>query len=129
MANRPQTAAPPLMGTAEWTMLIVLSVLWGGTFFFVAVAVPEVPPLTLVLLRVALAAGALLIYMRAIGAHLPRGRKAWLVLAVIGIGNNVVPFMGQSTICPSWYCSRMSVLLSPVKSPVPRTVQPASGEL
>ncbi len=80
------------MGTAEWAMLVVLSVLWGGTFFFVAVAVPEVPPLTLVLLRVTLAAAALLIYLHAIGADLPRGLRAWLVLAVMGIGNNVVPF-------------------------------------
>lgn len=80
------------MGPAEWAMLVVLSVLWGGTFFFVAIAVPEVPPLTLVLLRVALAATALLIYIRVIGLHLPRGARAWAVLALMGIGNNVVPF-------------------------------------
>jgi len=73
-------------------MLVVLSVLWGGTFFFVAVAVPEVPPLTLVLARVMLAAFALLIYIRVIGSQLPRGMRAWGILAILGIGNNVVPF-------------------------------------
>ena len=80
------------MGPSEWAMLVVLSVLWGGTFFFVAVAVPEVPPLTLVLGRVALAAAALVIYIKVTGGHLPRDAKTWLVLAVMGIGNNVVPF-------------------------------------
>lgn len=37
--------------------VIVTSVIWGGTFFFVAVAVKALPPLTLVFLRVALAVG------------------------------------------------------------------------
>jgi drug/metabolite transporter (DMT)-like permease len=80
------------MGASEWAMLAVLSVLWGGTFFFVALAVPEVPPLTLVLARVALAAAALVIYIRLIGQFLPRDAKTWLVLTVMGIGNNIVPF-------------------------------------
>ena len=92
MTDRSVTAAAPLMGPSEWAMLVVLSVLWGGTFFFVAIAVPEVPPLTLVLARVAIAAAALMVYVRLMGEHLPRGMNAWLVLAVMGIGNNVVPF-------------------------------------
>jgi drug/metabolite transporter (DMT)-like permease len=92
MTNSRETGAPPLLGAAEWAMLVVLSVLWGGTFFFVAIAVPEVPPLTLVLLRVALAAGALLIYLAIVRVRLPRGGREWLVLAAIGLGNNVVPF-------------------------------------
>lgn len=80
------------MGASEWAMLVVLSLLWGGTFFFVAVAVPEVPPLTLVLARVALAAVALVIYVRLIGERLPGDAKTWLVLATLGFGNSVVPF-------------------------------------
>ena len=43
------------MGSREWTMLILLSVLWGGSFFFVGVAVADLPPLTIVTLRVGLA--------------------------------------------------------------------------
>ena len=92
MINGSTRDAAPLMGASEWTLLVFLSVLWGGTFFFVAIAVPEVPPLTLVLTRVALAAAALVIYVRLIGASLPRSLKAWLVLAAIGFGNNIVPF-------------------------------------
>lgn len=80
------------MGASEWTMLVVLSLLWGGTFFFVAVAVPEVPPLTLVLARVGLAAAVLGIYVHLIGEHLPGDLKAWLVFAAMGVGNSVVPF-------------------------------------
>ena len=80
------------MGGSEWAMLVGLSILWGGTFFFVAIAVPEVPPLTRVLARVAIAAAALMVYVRLTGERLPRGLSAWLVLAVMGFGNNVIPF-------------------------------------
>jgi drug/metabolite transporter (DMT)-like permease len=50
--QRPMTAR-------EWGLLSLLSVLWGGSFFFVGVAVKELPPLTLVTLRVGLAAALL----------------------------------------------------------------------
>lgn len=92
MVNSPDRDQAPLMGASEWAMLVVLSLLWGGTFFFVAVAVTEVPPLTLVLSRVGLAAVVLVIYVRLIGQTLPRDPKAWLVFAAMGLGNSVVPF-------------------------------------
>jgi drug/metabolite transporter (DMT)-like permease len=90
MANRSDSGAL-LMGASEWAMLVVLSVLWGGTFFFVAIAVREVPPLTLVLARSTLAATALVIYIRVSGGRLPRDPRTWLVLAAMGLGNNVIP--------------------------------------
>lgn len=34
-----------MMGWKEWAMLIILSVLWGGSFFFNGIAVRELPPL------------------------------------------------------------------------------------
>lgn len=80
------------MGAPEWAMLILLSVLWGGSFFFIDVAVRSVPPLTLVLGRVALAAAILLVFLGATGRGLPLRRElagAFLLLAVL---NNVLPF-------------------------------------
>jgi drug/metabolite transporter (DMT)-like permease len=44
----------------DWSLLGVLAVLWGGSFFFNGVALKELPPLTLVFLRVAIAATILL---------------------------------------------------------------------
>ncbi|BDR16653.1 EamA family transporter [Vibrio sp. STUT-A11] len=44
------------MNTKVWAMLILLSILWGGSFFFVGVAVNNLPPLTIVTLRVGIAA-------------------------------------------------------------------------
>jgi len=45
----PAFSAQAPMGAQEWAMLIALSVLWGGSFFFNDVAVKEWPSLTIVL--------------------------------------------------------------------------------
>lgn len=80
------------MNARIWAMLVALSVLWGGSFFFVAVAVREIPPLTLVTLRVAIAAAALLIVLRALGIALPRTRAVALACLGMGLLNNALPF-------------------------------------
>ena len=46
---------------------ILLGAIWGGSFFFARIAVAEIPPLTLVLLRVAIAGAALHLYLLARG--------------------------------------------------------------
>lgn len=80
------------MSALAWFLLIVLSVLWGGSFFFVAVAVTEIPPLTLVSLRVGCAAAMLWAALPLLGVAPPRGARAWRAMAVMGLFNNVVPF-------------------------------------
>lgn len=81
------------MSALAWLLLIVLSVLWGGSFFFVGVAVAEIPPLTLVALRVAIAAAMLWAALPLLGTAPPRGARAWRAIAVMGVLNNVVPFI------------------------------------
>jgi drug/metabolite transporter (DMT)-like permease len=80
------------MGVREWALLIALSILWGGSFLFVGVAVRELPPLTIVVLRVGLAALALHVVVRAAGIALPRERGAWAAFFCMGLLNNAVPF-------------------------------------
>jgi len=80
------------MTPAEWAMLFALSLLWGGSFFFNGVAVRELPPLTIVFARVALAAATLHLVMAATGRRLPGSRAAWLAFAGMGALNNVIPF-------------------------------------
>jgi drug/metabolite transporter (DMT)-like permease len=81
------------MSALEWSMLLTLSVLWGGSFFFVAIAVSELPPLTLVLLRVAIAAIALHLIMRLLGERLSRRLDVWVAFGAMGFLNNLVPFV------------------------------------
>ncbi|MGD4082620.1 EamA family transporter, partial [Xanthomonas citri pv. citri] len=62
----------------DWSLLAVLSVLWGGSFFFNGAALRELPPLTLVFLRVALGAAILLPLLRMRGIAFPRGLTGWI---------------------------------------------------
>lgn len=80
------------MGSLEWAMLLALSVLWGGSFFFTALTVRELPPLTVVLLRVGLAALLLHAVNRLMGVAMPRDGRVWAAFLAMGFLNNVVPF-------------------------------------
>ena len=73
-------------------MLLGLALLWGGSFFFMAVALRGLPPFTLVLLRVALAALVLAATCRVLGLALPATRAGWLACAGMGLLNNAIPF-------------------------------------
>jgi drug/metabolite transporter (DMT)-like permease len=80
------------MRAADWLLLVFLSVLWGSTYFFIAVALPEVPPMTLALLRVALAALALVPLALAFGHRMPATAGGWRLYIVLAVVNNVIPF-------------------------------------
>lgn len=82
----------PQMGLLEWGLLLFLSVLWGGSFFFSKVALAELPPFTVVLGRVAIAASALYVYLRATGRTIPRTGEAWRAFFGMGLLNNLIPF-------------------------------------
>ncbi|TVR09919.1 MAG: DMT family transporter [Salinarimonadaceae bacterium] len=90
------------MTLAEWITLTALSLLWGGSFFFAAVALRELPPLTIVAGRVVVAAATLFLVLRVMGARIPRDPGIWAAFVGMGILNNAIPFTlivwGQSQI-------------------------------
>jgi len=80
------------MSAADWFLLAGLSLLWGGSFFFAKIAVLELPPLTVALGRVAIAAAILLTLARATAVALPGTLADWRPYALMGLLNNVIPF-------------------------------------
>ncbi|MEK9969022.1 MAG: DMT family transporter [Ferrovibrio sp.] len=80
------------MTARVWLLLIVLSILWGGSFFFIGVAVQALPPFTIVAARVGLALLVLLPVLRLLGFSLPRDRRVWIAFLGMGLLNNVIPF-------------------------------------
>src|ERR1043165_233107 len=84
---------PPRMNGADWAILLILSVLWGGSFFFIEIALPTVAPFTLVLIRVAVAAAMLWTWLLARRERLSLPRGAALDFLVLALLNNVVPFV------------------------------------
>jgi drug/metabolite transporter (DMT)-like permease len=80
------------MTSREWALLLALSVLWGGSFFFVRVALDGLPPLTLVLARVGIGGIVLFAVLKAMGQAFPRRWEVWTTLAVMALLNNLIPF-------------------------------------
>lgn len=75
-----------------WVMVLTLSIVWGGSFIFARVAVLEIPPLSLVFLRVAIAAIILnaILFLRPTN-HVHTGAM-WKNFTIMGIVNNIIPF-------------------------------------
>lgn len=85
-----QTA--PGMGPRDWALLLLLSVLWGGSFLFIKLGLQGLPPLTFVFGRVLLAGLALAAYLAIRGMGLPRDARTWRAFFGMGVLNNVIPF-------------------------------------
>jgi drug/metabolite transporter (DMT)-like permease len=80
------------MNLREWLLLGVLSILWGGSFFFIKVIVQDLPTLTVVCGRVGLAAIALTSFVTLTGQKMPTSPKVWSSFLVMGVLNNLLPF-------------------------------------
>ena len=94
LPQRPRShkAENAVMGAGEWGLILILSVIWGGSFFFIGVAVKEMTPLTIVLCRVGLASLILLGVVRLTGKTIPTSPGVWGMFFVIGALNNLIPF-------------------------------------
>jgi len=80
------------MDGRDWSLLALLSVLWGGSFFFNGVVLRELPPLTLVLLRVTIAAIILLPLLWVYRIRFPADLSGWKPFFAIAFLNNILPF-------------------------------------
>ncbi|MEZ5931576.1 MAG: DMT family transporter [Alphaproteobacteria bacterium] len=80
------------MNAIAWLLLVLLSILWGGSFFFAEVALRELPPLTIVFGRVGIAAIALHMLVLLTGQRMPASLSLWGSFLVMGTLNNLIPF-------------------------------------
>jgi drug/metabolite transporter (DMT)-like permease len=81
------------MGLVQWSMLVLLSMLWGGSYFFVEIALEEWSPLLIVAVRIVVAAIVIWGIVLAAGLPVPRFRAAWIAFFFMGLLNNVFPFL------------------------------------
>ncbi len=100
-----KTSIQTKMGGKEWLILIILSVFWGGSFFFVEIVLKELPTLTIVALRVAMAAIVLWGVVLFLNLNVSKSPKLWLSFILMGLLNNAIPFSlitwGQTQIISS----------------------------
>jgi drug/metabolite transporter (DMT)-like permease len=80
------------MAPLDWAALVLLSVIWGGSFFFGKIAIAEIPPLTMVLARVGIGAAALVVIAQIRGISIPLDWPLARAFAVLGLISNVIPF-------------------------------------
>jgi drug/metabolite transporter (DMT)-like permease len=90
------TDSVPTIDRRTAQLLVFLSILWGGSFFFTGAAVRELPPLTIVLARVALGAAFLLPVFKVLGGAWPRTFAEWMPFLGMGLLNNAIPFSLQA---------------------------------
>lgn len=81
------------MKLKSFLWLLVLASLWGPSFLFVKVAVVEIPPVTLVAIRVTVAAAILYGLLRMEGQSLPQPGLIWKHFAISGLLNNAMPYV------------------------------------
>ncbi|MEM7144415.1 MAG: DMT family transporter [Verrucomicrobiota bacterium] len=80
------------MPATNWFKLFILSLVWGGSFIFIEIALADFPPFTLVFARMALAAAILFAIVFARKMPIPKNPRTWLTYAIMGILTNVAPF-------------------------------------
>jgi drug/metabolite transporter (DMT)-like permease len=81
-----------MMTPTEWALLIILAMLWGGSYFYIAIAIKVLPAFTIVAFRVVVAGCLLYVAVRLTGQSMPRDIASWRGYLVMGFLNNVVPF-------------------------------------
>jgi drug/metabolite transporter (DMT)-like permease len=94
------TGAPLRLGAVEWGLIALQSMLWGSSYFFVAIVEPHLPALTISALRAIPASIALLIIVLSLGYRLPATLAEWRLFIGFSVFNTVLPFLlivwGQS---------------------------------
>jgi len=82
-----------VMSARNWGLLLLLALLWGSSFFFYKVLVAVMPPVTVVLGRVGIAAVAMNLWLLAQGQRMPLGGRLWLRFLLLGFLNTTLPFI------------------------------------
>ena len=75
-----------------WAELLLLGIIWGGSFLAIRIALDEVGPLTSVAHRTGWAMIALWITCAVLRLAPPRDPQIWCAFLFMGLLNNVIPF-------------------------------------
>lgn len=86
------TTQNPTADAKSWGMLLLLSLVWGGSFLFIAIAVKELSALQVVFARVSIAAACLIPVHLVVQGPLPTDRRTWIAAGGMSVMNNIIPF-------------------------------------
>ena len=80
------------MSGVAWAQLLLLALIWGGSFLSTRIALDEIGPFTAVLHRCFWAMLVLWAAVLLSGKAIPREPRVWGAFLVMGVLNNVLPF-------------------------------------
>lgn len=77
---------------ASFCLIFLCALCWGPSYLFIKIALPEIPPITLVFLRVGI--GAMILYALCLiqKSTLFQWRQNWKQYLILGIALNALPF-------------------------------------
>jgi drug/metabolite transporter (DMT)-like permease len=85
--------APLRLGAFEWSLIALQSMLWGSSYFFIAMAGSALPALTIAALRAIPASIVLLTIVLSLGYRLPATLAEWRHFIFFAAFNTVLPFV------------------------------------
>lgn len=80
----------------QWLAFVFMSMIWGAGLAWTTVAVREISPYTLVLIRLWLASLSMALVLLATRTRLPLDWRLWARLTVVGVFNMALPFLLES---------------------------------
>ena len=80
------------LGAVEWGLIALQSMLWGSSYFFIAVVQDQVPILTVVAIRGVFASIMLIAIVTSLGYRMPATLAEWAHFAFFSTFNTLIPF-------------------------------------
>jgi drug/metabolite transporter (DMT)-like permease len=99
------------MSTAQLAQLVALAAIWGSSFMFMRIAVPQLGPVWLLEVRLVAASLILLIISRAMRRPL-HIRKHWRHYLILGVFNTALPFWAFAYAAQTLPASMLAILNS-----------------
>jgi drug/metabolite transporter (DMT)-like permease len=81
------------LSSRAWLLLLSLSLIWGASFYFIEIGLIYLDPFWLVSVRLISGALALVLWLALNKIDLPNDGQFWLATAIMGVFNNVIPFI------------------------------------
>ena len=80
------------MNLFDWTRLIILSLLWGGSYTWIELALIEIDPMMIVFYRVLISSIFLILICKVLSLTFKIEKKIFIFIFFMSLTNNVIPF-------------------------------------
>ncbi|MBP2681442.1 MAG: hypothetical protein H6Q78_1305 [Candidatus Krumholzibacteriota bacterium] len=80
------------MKPKDWITFLALTFIWGASFLWIKIAVRDIGPLSLVAFRLLFGLAGLLVFFPFLKPKIPRERRVWVNLAILGITSSAIPW-------------------------------------